>query len=74
MTLTFADVALPGVRLMIHYGVWNETDEAKLKYMDKNLSQGHFVDGGYHMDVTFFQVSLLNVCRCRRHHHHHHRL
>jgi hypothetical protein len=69
MTLSVADVALPGVRLMIQYRVWDEPDGAKLKYLDKNLFQGHFVGGGYHMDVAFFQVSLLNV---RRYHHHNH--
>ena len=63
---------------MIQRGVWNETVGAKLKYWDKNPSQGHFADGGYHMDVAFFQVSLLIVGRRRRrrrhhHHHHHHR-
>jgi hypothetical protein len=72
MTLTVADVALLGVGLMIQYGVWNETDGAKLKYWEKNFSRGHFVDGGYNMDVAFFLVSLLNVRRYRHHNHHHH--
>ena len=70
LTLTVADMTLPGVRLMIQYGVWSETDGAKLKCWEKYPSQGHLENGGNHKDMAFFQVSLLNVRRC----HHHHQL